>query len=140
MFGLKKKQEHKAYDLEIRFHTEAARHGRHGQIQVSHVRKGIKHRVVNFVIVGFTQPPQVTPGLMQYIWDEAKAQGYVPHEFVGALEINEADDDLSGSDTLSHLDSVLGDRAQLRRPAVARTEAQGEWDAMKSDTPLSLSA
>jgi hypothetical protein len=90
MFSLKKKA--KINDLEIRFHREAAGHGQHGQIRVSNRRLGLEDKVVNFVIVGMIDPPQQTPALFQYIWDEAKAQGYMPSEFVGTLLVNRRGD------------------------------------------------
>lgn len=86
MFGLKKKQS--IDSLEIRFYTDAAAHGSHGKIKVSNRRLGLDNKVVNFVFVGMTNPPAFTPSLVEYIWNEARAQGYMPLEFIGMLEVN----------------------------------------------------
>jgi hypothetical protein len=91
MFGRNK--EAKIDGLEIRFYTDAAVHGSHGKIRVTNRRKGLDNKVVNFVFVGLVTPPDLTPSLMEYIWTEAKAQGYVPHGLVDALEVNNAEEE-----------------------------------------------
>lgn len=87
MFGRKQA---KIDGLKMAFYTDAAAEGSHGKILVSSRRRGLDHVAVNFVFVGMVQPPALTPTLMEHIWTEAKAQGYVPFEIVGALEVNQA--------------------------------------------------
>jgi hypothetical protein len=70
----------KPFDLELRFHKEANLYGEHGQIVVSHVRQGLVEKPVRFVFVGCTTPPKLDRIAFNYIWEEARAQGYVPHE------------------------------------------------------------
>lgn len=87
MFGRKQA---KIDGLKMAFYTDAAEHGWHGKILVSSRRRGLERTVVNFVFVGMTEPPALTPALMEHIWTEAKAQGFVPFEIVDALEVNKA--------------------------------------------------
>lgn len=87
MFGRKQA---KIDGLKMAFYTDAAEHGWHGKILVSSRRRGLERAVVNFVFVGMTEPPALTPALMEHIWTEAKAQGFVPFEIVDALEVNKA--------------------------------------------------
>lgn len=75
-------------DLEVRFYTAAAADGSHGRIRVSHRRLGLVERDVNFVFVGLTTPPDLTPELLVHVFSEARAQGYVPHALVDCLEEN----------------------------------------------------
>jgi hypothetical protein len=87
MFGRKQA---KIDGLKMAFYTDAAADGSHGKILVTSRRRGLEREVVNFVFVGMTAPPALTPALMEHIWTEAKAQGFVPFEIVGALEVNAA--------------------------------------------------
>lgn len=66
-------------DLKIAFHKEANLYGTHGLLTASHVDQGLKNVPVRFVFVGMSEPPAMTPVIVDYIWEEAKAQGYVPH-------------------------------------------------------------
>ncbi|BBU33410.1 hypothetical protein BTHE68_71440 (plasmid) [Burkholderia sp. THE68] len=75
-------------DLQILFFVDAAPHGSHGKIRVSHRKLGLVERAVNWVAVGVTTAPEPTPSLLEHIWREAYAQGYVPHTLVGCLEDN----------------------------------------------------
>lgn len=86
MFGRKPKID----GLKMAFYTDAAEHGWHGKILVTSRRRGLERVVVNFVFIGMTEPPALTPALMEHIWTEAKAQGFVPFEIVDALEVNKA--------------------------------------------------
>jgi hypothetical protein len=87
MFGRKQA---KIDGLKMAFYTDAAEHGWHGKILVTSRRRGLERTVVNFVFIGMTEPPALTPALMEHIWTEAKAQGFVPFEIVDALEVNKA--------------------------------------------------
>lgn len=106
MFGRKQA---KIDGLKMAFYTDAAVHGAHGQIRVSHRRKGLDKAVVNFVFVGMVEPPALTPSLMEHIWTEAKAQGYVPTEIVGALDVNRAESNPEPvADVIGRLTSQIG--------------------------------
>jgi hypothetical protein len=72
----------KSTDLEIRFHKEANHFGEHGQLNVSHVKQGLKGVPVRFVFVGVSEAPKMDLALFTYIWEEAKYQGYIPHHLV----------------------------------------------------------
>lgn len=69
-----------AYDkLELRFHKQANVYGEHGVINVTHVKQGLVETGVRFVFIGVTTPPKMDRNTMNYIWEEALAQGYIPH-------------------------------------------------------------
>jgi hypothetical protein len=65
-------------DLKIAFHKDANIYGEHGTLRASHVTQGLKDQDVRFVFIGTTEPPALTPRIFEYIWEEARAQGYVP--------------------------------------------------------------
>lgn len=65
--------------LEIKFHKEATPHGSHGRIEVSSKERNLKNANILFVFVGVSVPPPLTPEVMNYIWEEAQAQGFTPH-------------------------------------------------------------
>lgn len=65
-------------DLEIAFHKEANHYGTHGMIIASHKDHGLKNQSVRFVFIGMSEPPAMTPRIIEYIWEEARAQGFVP--------------------------------------------------------------
>jgi len=67
-------------DMEIRFHKDANRFGEHGTLVASHVAQKIDNKPVRFVFVGMTTPPKLTLEIHHYIWEQAKAQGYIPHD------------------------------------------------------------
>jgi hypothetical protein len=67
--------------LEIRFHKQANPYGEHGTIVVTHVKQGLVEVPVRFVFVGVTTPPKLDVNTFLRIWEEAKAQGYIPHHF-----------------------------------------------------------
>lgn len=73
------KRKQQILELEIKFHKDTNLFGEHGAIVVSHVRQRLANVSVKFVFVGVSTPPKLTPSLLLYIWEEAKAQGYVPH-------------------------------------------------------------
>lgn len=72
----------KSTDLEIRFHKDANHFGEHGQLNVTHVKQNLKGVPVRFVFVGVSEAPKMDLALMNYIWEEAKYQGYIPHHLV----------------------------------------------------------
>lgn len=67
-------------DLEIAFHKKANLHGTHGLLVASHRDQRLENFPVRFVFIGMSEPPALTPAVMDYIWDEAKSQGYIPHK------------------------------------------------------------
>lgn len=68
--------------LEIKFHKEATPYGSHGRIEVSSKERNLKNANILFVFVGVSSPPALTPEVMNYIWEEAKAQGFTPHSLL----------------------------------------------------------
>ena len=65
-------------DLEIAFHKQANHYGTHGVIIASHKDHRLNNQPVRFVFVGMSEPPAMTPRIIEYIWEEACAQGFVP--------------------------------------------------------------
>lgn len=65
-------------DLKLAFHKDANIYGQHGTLRASHVTQGIKDQDVRFVFIGTSVPPALTPRIFEYVWEEARAQGYVP--------------------------------------------------------------
>lgn len=86
MFGFKSKQDVQAQSphagLVIVFHKEARHFGEHGKIRVSHKRQNIDDEIVTFAFPDLATPPNLDPFLINYIWEEAKAQGYIPHNLI----------------------------------------------------------
>lgn len=66
--------------LEVRFHKDANPFGEHGTIVASHVRQNLNNYPVRFVFLGMVKPPPLTLELHQWLYEEAKAQGYMPTE------------------------------------------------------------
>lgn len=62
----------------VRFWREAAAHGNHGTIVVNSRANGLKDAEVRFAFEGMTNPPKLTPQVLEYIWTQAAEQGYVP--------------------------------------------------------------
>lgn len=74
-------------DLEIKLHKEANLYGRHGTLIASHVEQKLQNYPVRFVFKGLSSPPALTPRILDFIWEEAKAQGYVPHRLENYGEV-----------------------------------------------------
>jgi hypothetical protein len=70
-------------DLKIAFHKDANIYGEHGTLRASHVTQGLKDQDVRFVFIGTTEPPALTPRIFEYIWEEARAQGFIPTALTG---------------------------------------------------------
>lgn len=62
----------------VRFWREAAAHGNHGTIVVNSRANGLKDAEVRFAFEGMTHPPKLTPQVLEYIWDQAAEQSFVP--------------------------------------------------------------
>lgn len=77
-------------DLKMAFHKDANLYGHHGHLRASHVAQNLKDAQVRFVFIGLSSPPPMTPRIMEYIWEEAKAQGYIPHELTTYGHVLEA--------------------------------------------------
>ncbi len=88
-----------ACELEVRFHKQANVFGEHGTICVTHVKQGLVETPVRFVFVGLTTPPKLDLFTYVYIWEEAKAQGYIPHHVVTYGKENECVNTLPKLDT-----------------------------------------
>lgn len=71
-----------ANKLEIRFHKDANYHGEHGQLLASHKKQGIEKQPIRFVFLGVSEAPKLDAVNFNYIWEEARAQGYIPHALV----------------------------------------------------------
>lgn len=93
----------KSIDLEIRFHKEANVYGEHGKIVVSHVKQGLREVAVRFVFVGITTPPKLDLRMFTYIWEEARNQGYIPHD----LKIYGHDNEIDTSREKSQAPNVV---------------------------------
>lgn len=78
-------------DLKIKFHKEANLHGTHGLLVASHKGMNLEHSQVRFVFVGVCQPPAMTPRIVDYIWEEALAQGFIPHSIASYGHVLAAD-------------------------------------------------
>lgn len=76
MFGRKKVQI-KEYD--VRFYKEAALHGNHGQINVTSKHDSLQEQNVIFVFAGRGSVPKITPYIINEIFEQARAQGFIPH-------------------------------------------------------------
>ena len=66
-------------DLEIAFHKQANPFGTHGVLLASHKDLKLDNQPVRFVFIGMTQPPAMTPRIIEYVWEEARAQGFIPY-------------------------------------------------------------
>ena len=69
-------------DVDIKFHKDANEHGSHGKIVVTHRGKGLNKAPVSFVFLGLTTPPAINPMVLDYIWEKAYEQGFIPHEIL----------------------------------------------------------
>lgn len=82
MFGFLKSRrdnEFTAEDTPIKFHTDANLFGEHGEICVSHRKKGMDEKIVRFVFAGMSTPPVLSAQTFQAILDAAKEEGYIVH-------------------------------------------------------------
>lgn len=68
--------------LEIKFHKETNLYGMHGRLVASSKELGLVNASIRFVFVGITTPPPLSLELFNYIWEEAKAQGYTPQSLL----------------------------------------------------------
>lgn len=69
-------------DLKLAFHKDANLYGHHGYLLASHRAQKLEDTAIRFVFIGLTHPPVMTPRIMEYVWEEARSQGYIPHALV----------------------------------------------------------
>lgn len=91
MFSIFKRNTIRSVDLEIKFHKQTNAYGEHGTMVVSHVKQGLREVAVRFVFVGLTTPPKLDHRMFTYLWEEARNQGYIPHEIKTYGRENEID-------------------------------------------------
>lgn len=82
-------------DLEIAFYKQANHFGTHGVMIASHKDLGLKNHPVRFVFIGLSTPPAMTPRIIEYIWEEARAQGFIPASIQSYGEVLETHTGLS---------------------------------------------
>lgn len=63
----------------LKFFRDAAYFGEHGRIVVSSVKYGLQAHSVALVFVGKVEAPELDLNTVQYIWNQAMEQGFVPH-------------------------------------------------------------
>lgn len=79
MFSFKRTPPKTYAGLSVKFHHEANLFGEHGKLNVTNKKMGIIESPVIFVFPGVTTPPKLELGLLEYVWEQAKNQGYIPH-------------------------------------------------------------
>lgn len=121
-------------NLQLAFYKEAAIHGMHGSINVSHRGFNLNGKPVRFVFVGVHTPPAVTPELLTYIFEEAKVQGFIPHhiELYGLLNdrivTRETMEKLRAEGRLGTLEQQIEQAEGIQQPDALTQEA---LDAMR---------
>ncbi|BAW19199.1 hypothetical protein [Ralstonia phage RP31] len=81
-------------DLDIVFHKEANYFGAHGYLTASSAEHNVKDENIRFVFPGLSTPPVLTPRILDYIWEEAKAAGFIPTSLVSYGNVLPADSNL----------------------------------------------
>lgn len=64
---------------QVVFYKEAAEYAEHFRLRVTNRTLKISDVVVPGAFVGMTQPPRLDVETLNYIFETARAQGYVPH-------------------------------------------------------------
>lgn len=78
IFGTKKEKN----ELEIVFHKDANTYGSHGTIRASHKDYRLENACVRFAYVGTSVPPPLSPEVFAYLWEKARAAGFIPTELM----------------------------------------------------------
>lgn len=132
-------------DLEIAFHKRANLYGEHGRILASHRAENIDGEPVRFVFVGLSSPPPMTPRILEYIWEEARAQGFIPHAMITYGAVLQTTPDLVPNDLVREAlrnaqqgpfgavgksmpektKMIMGNQSQVRIPEGARLMPEG---------------
>ena len=83
-------------DLKMAFHKEANNYGTHGVLIADHIDQKLENYPVRFAFIGASKPPPMTPRVVSHIWEEARAQGYLPQcieHYGSAIEISAKDNE-----------------------------------------------
>ena len=83
-------------DLKMAFHKEANNYGTHGVLIADHIDQKLENYPVRFAFIGASKPPAMTPRVVSHIWEEARAQGYLPQciqHYGSAIEISAKDNE-----------------------------------------------
>jgi hypothetical protein len=116
-------------DLEIAFHKKANLHGTHGLLVASHRDFKLENFPVRFVFVGMSEPPAMTPAVIDFIWEEAKSQGYIPHKLLSYGFVLETTSGITTGDLAS--EERFAGRATDVAPAATQAIAQATAAASK---------
>lgn len=113
--------------VEVKFYQDAKPHGRHGSINVTNRRLGLVEKDVDFVFVGITTPPALSPRTINDIFEAANDQGYIIHHittywlrndvFIPRDLFTEIDDNV-----ISFQSPMLGQLASMGRAHLPHTE------------------
>lgn len=79
LLGFKQKRRYVMGEVNIKFYKEANYFGEHGKIVVTRVKDGLYEVPVSFVFMGMTTPPKMSDQAINFIFDEARHQGFIPH-------------------------------------------------------------
>lgn len=110
-------------DLRIAFHKDANFYGTHGHIIATHVDHGLMDEEVRFVFLGVSKPPALTPHIVNFIWEEAKAKGFIPHSISSYGHVLRTHSSLNPRDIVSAERRAAEDqRATSSVPAVTRQD------------------
>lgn len=82
MFSIFRRKTINPLNINVLFYKDSIYSQRHGTILVSSRKHGIKNKVVEFSILGTNSAPALTPGLMDFIFEEARKAGYVPKSLI----------------------------------------------------------
>lgn len=66
----------------VRFYKDAIHFPEHGRITVTHHTLKVRDLDVQFAFEGMSTPPALNPTSLNYIFEQAKAQGYIPYEII----------------------------------------------------------
>lgn len=123
---------HITTELKICFHKEAIYFGEHGTINVTNKKLGLVEQNIVFVFVGITTPPVLDLTTYIRIWEEAKAQGYIPHHIVQYGKNNEVFDTSRAEDNIEKLLKEQNTIAS-RKHLAAIKEASAIMDKTRSN-------
>lgn len=122
-------------DLEIAFHKRANLYGEHGRILASHRAENIDGEPVRFVFVGLSSPPPMTPRILEYIWEEARAQGFTPHAMITYGAVLQTTPDLVPNDLVRE---ALRNAQQGPFGAVGKTMPEKTKTHMDNQLPVRI--
>lgn len=82
MFSIFRRKTINPLNINVLFYKDSIYSQRHGTILVTSRKHGIKNKVVEFSILGTNTAPALTPGLMDFIFEEARKAGYTPKSLI----------------------------------------------------------